>query len=127
MRRIFQEAVVKEARLAVNPASGLGRSVLLRNERPFEGKVYTPAQVQHLLQVCHVKCPERYSSLLCLVQTGLRLGEALALEWSDIDWKTGTLTIRVTLFQGRKVLPKNGRFHQLMMTPPPFRAWCGSG
>ena len=28
--------------------------------------------------------------LLCLVQTGLRLGEALALEWSDVDWSSGT-------------------------------------
>jgi integrase len=117
MRRVLQEAV-EEGRLAVNPAAGLGRSVLPRNERPFEGKVYTPAQVQHLLQVCQAKWPERYPLLLCLVQTGLRLGEALALEWSDLDWKAGTLTIRGTLFQGQKVLPKNGRFHQLMMTPP---------
>jgi integrase len=42
----------------------------------------------------------------------------LALEWADIDWVVGTLTIRGTVFQGEKVLPKNGRFHQLMMTPP---------
>ena len=80
--------------------------------------VYTPAQVQHLLQVCREKWSGRYSLLLCLVQTGIRLGEALALEWADIDWTTGTLTIRGTLFHGQKVLPKNGRFHTLMMTPP---------
>ena len=35
-RRILQEAV-EEGRLAVNPAAGFGRSVLPRNERPFEG------------------------------------------------------------------------------------------
>ena len=116
-RRILQE-VVEEGRLAVNPAAGLGRSVLPRNERPFEGKVYTPAQVQHLLQVCQAKWPERYSLLLCFVKTGLRLGEALALEWSDVDWSSGILTIRGTLFQGQKVLPKNGRVHLLTMTPP---------
>ena len=52
------------------------------------------------------------------MQTGLRLGEALALEWSDVDWSNGSLTIRGTLFHGQKVLPKNGRFHQFMMTPP---------
>jgi integrase len=77
-----------------------------------------PVQVQHLLKVCQQNWPEHYSLLLCLVQTGLRLGEALALEWSDVDWSTGGLTIRGTLFQGQKVLPKNGRFHQLLMTPP---------
>ena len=116
MRRILQEAV-EEGRLSANPAAGLGRLVLPRNERPFEAKVYTPKQVQHLLQVCRAKWPARYPLLLCLVQTGLRLGEALALEWSDVDWTAGTLTIRGTLYQGQKVLPKNGRFHQLMMTP----------
>jgi integrase len=47
-----------------------------------------------------------------------RRADALALEWADIDWVVGTLTIRGTVFQGEKVLPKNGRFHQLMMTPP---------
>ena len=62
--------------------------------------------------------PERYSLFLCLVHTGVRLGEVLGLEWSDIDWKSGTFTIRGTLFQGRKVLSKSGRFYQLMMTPP---------
>src|SRR5215472_2647059 len=111
MRRILQEAV-EEGRLSANPAAGLGRLVLPRNERPFEAKVYTPKQVQHLLQVCRAKWPARYPLLLCLVQTGLRLGEALALEWSDVDWTAGTLTIRGTLYQGQKVLPKNGRFHQ---------------
>ena len=116
-RRILQEAV-EEGRLTANPAAGLGRAVLPRNERPFEGKVYSPAQVQHLLHVCQAKWPDRYPLLLCLVQTGLRLGEVLALEWTDIEWKTGTLTIRGTLFQGQKVLPKNGRFHHLTMTPP---------
>jgi integrase len=45
LRRILQEAV-EEGRLAANPAAGIGRSVLPRNERPFEGKVYTPDQVQ---------------------------------------------------------------------------------
>jgi integrase len=117
VRRILQEAV-EEGRLVVNPAAGIGRSVLPRNERPFEGKVYTPTQIRQLLHVCKVKSPERYPLLLCLVQTGLRLGEALALEWSDVDWSSGTLTIRGTLFQGQKGLPKNGRFHSLTMTPP---------
>src|SRR5262249_47837214 len=116
MRRILQEAV-EEGRLTVNPAAGLGRSVLPRNERPFEGKVYTPEQVQHLLEVCMTKWPKRYPVLLCLVQTGIRLGEVLGLEWSDLNWTAGTMTIRGTLFQGHKVLPKNRRFHQLLMTP----------
>lgn len=116
-RRILQEAV-EEGRLAANPAAGIGRSVLPRNELPFEGKVYTPPQVKHLLQVCKAKWPDRFAFLLCLVQTGLRLGEALALEWSDVDWSSGMLTIRGTLFQGQKGLPKNGRFHHLTMTPP---------
>lgn len=44
--------------------------------------------------------------------------DGAALEWSDVDWTSGMLTIRGTLFQGQKGLPKNGRFQHFTMTPP---------
>ena len=116
LRRILQEAV-EEGRLAANPAANLGRQVLPRDERPFEGKVYTPEQARFLLQTCASLFPEKYPLLLCLLQTGLRLGEALALEWSDVEWRTESVTVRGTLFKGQKYLPKTGRVHRLQLTP----------
>ena len=40
----------------------------------------------------------RYAPLFTLlVNTGLRRGEALALQWSDVDLEAGTLRVRGTL------------------------------
>lgn len=38
------------------------------------------------------KTPKLFGIILCLY-TGLRIGELLALEWDDIDFKTGILTV----------------------------------
>ena len=38
------------------------------------------------------KTPKLFGIILCLY-TGLRIGELLALEWGDIDFKTGILTV----------------------------------
>lgn len=117
LRRILQEAV-EEGRLTVNPASHLGRQVFPRGEQPFQGQILAPEQAKRLLASCAEKFPDKYPVLLCLLQTGLRIGEVLALEWGDVDWGQNLLTVRGTWFQGRKVTPKNGRWHTLQLTPP---------
>ncbi|WP_158233568.1 MULTISPECIES: tyrosine-type recombinase/integrase [unclassified Sporosarcina] len=40
-----------------------------------------------------------YALALTLLSTGLRVGEALALTWDDIDMETSTLVVRKTLFE----------------------------
>ncbi|HKC93821.1 MAG TPA: site-specific integrase [Nitrospira sp.] len=115
LRRILQEAV-EDGRLTVNPASNLGRQVFSRLERPAESHAYLPEQARQLLRTCASLYPDRYPLLLCLLQTGVRPGEALALEWSDVNWTDGTLTVRGTLYKGRKYTPKTGRVHLLTMT-----------
>ena len=116
LRRILQEAV-EESRLTANPASGLGRHVLPRGEQPFISTALTPREAKHLLKICQEAFPKYYPLLFCLLQTGLRPGEALALEWSDLNFANSTITVRGTLFEGNKTVPKNGRIHQVKMTP----------
>ena len=41
--------------------------------------------------------PYMLGVLICLY-TGLRIGELLALEWSDIDFSNGTLMVDKTIF-----------------------------
>ncbi len=55
----------------------------------------TPAQVAELLRAAE---GSPYASLIALlVHTGLRRGEALALQWSDVDLVKGVLRVRGTL------------------------------
>lgn len=51
--------------------------------------------------VLNRKKEKEFGILLCLY-TGLRIGELLALEWSDIDFRTGILTVSKTCHDGRK-------------------------
>jgi integrase len=44
-----------------------------------------------------------------LVLTGLRIGELLALRWCDIDFETGCLRVRQTVYEGRFDDPKTQR------------------
>lgn len=47
---------------------------------------------------------------------GLRLGEILALEWSDIDLGARRLTVQWSEWLGHVTVPKGGRSRQLPMT-----------
>ena len=57
-----------------------------------EMRTLTEDEVRHFLTVA--RGMRDYSLWVFLVTTGLRLGEALALRWSDLDLKEGRATIR---------------------------------
>lgn len=59
------------------------------------------------------KKPKLFGILLCLY-TGLRIGELLALQWSDIDFRKGTITVSRTSRDG---YDETGTFCQLFDTP----------
>ena len=59
---------------------------------------FTPAEQKKIEQaVLTDKRPKMFGIILCLY-TGLRIGELLALEWSDIDFSKGELTVSKTSF-----------------------------
>ncbi len=62
-----------------------------------------------------LKCgkPKMKGILICLY-TGLRIGELLALEWTDIDLNRGELSVTKTCFDGKN---KNGVFCRITNTP----------
>ena len=52
--------------------------------------------------------PEQYRSLVTVaLHTGLRQGELLALQWSDIDWNAGIVTVQQTKAGCRLRIPMN--------------------
>ena len=57
--------------------------------------------------------PKMKGILICLY-TGLRIGELLALEWTDIDLIKGELSVTKTCFDGKD---KNGVFCRITNTP----------
>jgi integrase len=78
---------VDEEVLDRNPAAKLGRYLpeqrrtLTRQLLPF-----TSAELAHYMATMHVYYPQHYTYFLCLARTGMREGEALGLQWDDIQF-----------------------------------------
>lgn len=108
--------------LESNPFERVSRPKVKRTRKEKEIKFYTSDQVQQVLcfldhKVKQVKDDNLlykyfaewdYTIYRTLAFTGIRGGEALALNWNDIDFNSKTLTINKTLSKTRKgydVLP----------------------
>lgn len=75
---------------------------------------FTPHEQKQIEQaVLNGKKPKMFGVVLCLY-TGLRIGELLALEWSDIDFQKGTISVLKTCHDGKD---KNGKFARITDTP----------
>lgn len=62
---------------------------------------YSKDELIHFLYVCKKNKPLKvYTMFHLLAYTGLRVGESLALNWSDIDLQNGTLRVNKTLSKG---------------------------
>jgi len=57
-----------------------------------------------------------YPLFLLLVRTGLRIGEALALRWGDIDFNGRFIHVQRGLSRGKIETPKNGKIRRVDMS-----------
>lgn len=75
---------------------------------------FTPAEQKQIEQaVMNDKKIKMFGILLCLY-SGLRVGEVLALEWTDIDFVKSELTVNKTCHDGKD---KDGKFCRVTDTP----------
>jgi integrase len=72
-----------------------------------KGRALTPDQIVALINAVDPRATEAREWLLFLANTGLRKGEALAVEWAWIDWEARTLAIPAEFRKGarRQIAP----------------------
>lgn len=95
---IFKMAFLDDS-IQENPMLRVTRPKPRKNEHVQEEseKAYTVQQLRHILQ-CLENEPLKWQAYINLVaDTGMRRGEACGLQWSDVDFKKGTITIRRNL------------------------------
>ena len=109
--RAMLRAAVDDGVMLLNPAEKLGRQlhlVLPKAVRQEEIKAMTREQRQRFLITAARVTPRYYPLFFTLAGTGIRLGEALALQWDDIDGLAREIRVRRSLSRGEVGTPKAG-------------------
>jgi len=104
VRALFATAV-EEGLLRTNPATGLRLGGGTKRADPAEKRrALDEGQLARLIE----ETPKRWRLLVrFLAQTGLRVGEVIALRWEDVDLGTRRVSVRRRLYRGRLDAPKS--------------------
>ncbi len=95
MRKPLQEAV-EDGIIKTNPTNGV--DLCIRNAQPERDiRAYTPAEQQAFLAACKASKHDAGAANILLLETGLRVGELLALDFDDVDLRNNTLTVNKTV------------------------------
>jgi len=105
---------VDDETIAVNPAQRLGK--IARTDKTKRMDPLTREELSRLLGTFGEKYPEHYPLALTLARTGMRIGEALALQWGDIDFTGRFITVQRGFSRGRLEIPKSGRARRIDMS-----------
>src|SRR5262249_37596430 len=89
-----------------DPAVRLGKALRCGDEPGPVIDPFTADEVTHLLRVTAARFPQWHVWTLTGVRTGLRLGELLALQWGDVDWRGSYLQVRRNIVNGKLTTPK---------------------
>ncbi len=112
LRRVYS-VLNGEEKISRNPASNIdrlvGRVQSASAKETSEIQCWSTREVQTLLRLAQEYEP-RFSPLLnLLLATGMRRGEALGLQWGDIDSEWDHLTVRRSISTQGESTPKSGK------------------
>ena len=101
--------------IKVNPAHKLGK-VVRERELKLQIDPLTRKETSLLLNTFMEHYPQHYPMALTLCRTGMRLGEAIGLQWGDIDFNGRFITIQRGRSKSRTETPKNGKSRKVDMS-----------
>lgn len=85
--------------------------------RPIvENRAKVSLSSRDLRKVIEAIKPAYQALFICLALTGLRIGEALALRWQDVDFENHRLRIMHTLWQGHLLTTKTAKVRMLHLS-----------
>jgi integrase len=111
---ILNEAVDDEL-LQGNPAVRVRK--VIAKEHKEEINPLTAGELDHLLNTVQQHYPNHYTLFLMLARTGMRIGEALALQWGDVDFNGRFIEVKRSVVRGRISTPKSGKSRRVDMSP----------
>jgi len=112
---IFSSAI-EESLVVVNPALKPGKFMKMRGKHEAIDP-FTPEEETIFLDTARTYVPRYYPLFLFLLRTGSRIGEAMALQPGDIDFRGQFIQIRRNWTRRKLTTPKNNKRRRVDMSP----------
>lgn len=106
---------VDDEQIPSNPALKLGK-IFIEKKINDVADPLNRNELSILLDTFVKKFPKHYPLALLLARTGMRFGEALALQWGDIDFNGRFITIKRNFVRNKVQTPKNGKSRHVDMS-----------
>jgi len=108
---------IEDGHLTCNPALRiLRRSRVEEGEQKQKASFLTREELAQLLVACRESFPAQYPFALLLARTGLRIGEAVALQWGDTDFHSRFVEVKRNWVDGVLTSPKSGKGRRVDMS-----------
>ena len=111
---VLDKAVDDEV-IQSNPALGI-RKILKIDDQKEHIDPLSAEELDLLLNAFREHFSEHYTMILLLSRTGVRSGEALALQWEDIDFNGRFIEIRRSYVRDKITTPKNKKSRRVDMS-----------
>lgn len=112
---MFNHAI-EDGHLERNPCFRILRTTRKeKGEQQQKVDFLTREELSSLLNTCREHFSAWYPFVLLLARTGLRIGEAVALQWEDIDFQSCFLTVQRNYVDGIITTPKSGKSRRVDM------------
>lgn len=108
---------IRDRAININPCHGFKISTKQDDKREPQPPPLSASEIEALLDTFKKHRPEYYDLVLLLVRAGLRIGEAVALKWGDINFGQRFITVQRNFTRGRiETTTKNGKNRKVDMT-----------
>jgi len=117
LRVLLEDAVDSEI-LPTNVARRAGKFTKSKAERQEKIQFFSRGELSLFLDTARRHAPDldHCALFFCLARTGLRIGEALALQVGDLDFLNYQIEVRRNLVKSKIGTPKGGRFRRVDMS-----------
>ena len=115
---IFQLAI-DDGHINANPASKMQKYFTPKDANVGREipQPYSAWELSQYLNTAEEMSPQYYPFFLLLARTGMRVGEALGLQWDDINFSLNCIEIRRAWVDNKETTPKSGKTRAVAMTP----------
>jgi len=107
---------VDDELVPANPTREIIKTLGIKRDRSSEVRPFNGGEVDLILGKCLEIYPEYYPFMLTAFRAGMRLGEILALQWDDVDWRGGLILVQRSYRNQRITRTKTGKARQVEMS-----------